>query len=59
MQPYSEFSEDEIQLKVQQLENEQFLKNLDLVLRRESEEYLRITKNCRMKKKLSILKFKL
>ena len=40
MQPYSEFSEDEIKLKVQQLENEQFLKNLDLVLRRESEEYL-------------------
>ena len=40
IEPYSEFSEEEIELKNQQLDNEQFLENLDIVLKRESEEYM-------------------
>ena len=40
MEPYSEFSEEEIELKNRQLENKQFLENLELVLQRESEEYI-------------------
>jgi exonuclease I len=39
MEPYIEFTEEEIELKNQQLDNKQFLENLEIVLKRESEEY--------------------
>ena len=39
MEPYSEFTEEEIELKIQQLNNKRFLENLEIVLKRESEEY--------------------
>ena len=39
MEPYLEFTEEEIELKNQQLDNKQFLENLEIVLKRESEEY--------------------
>ncbi len=37
--PYSEFSKEELSLKIKQLETKKFLENLELVLKRESEEY--------------------